>query len=191
MARLILDITQTLDGFIAGPGISNELPMGRGTQSIHDWIFGGSTEADKKIFDELLASTGAVILGHRTYSTAIDGAWGGASPFHGPAFVLCHKTASRAVTGFTYVIDGIGSALEKARAAAGDKDIWMMGGADAIRQYLAAGWVDEIQLHISPIVLSGGTRLFGAADTAPIRLEHTRTIETPAAIHIRYKVLKG
>jgi dihydrofolate reductase len=190
MAKAVLDISMSLDGFIAGPNISAQHPLGEGGLHLHDWFFGAKTPTDESIMQQHIASTGAVILGGRTYRDAINDEWGGATPFHTHAFVLTHASPKVVVDGFTFVTDGIESALRQAAAVAGDKSVWMMGGANVLQQYLNAGLVDEIQLHIAPLLLGGGTRLFDNLDTLSASLETTRVIETPAATHVRYRVLK-
>ncbi len=191
MGKLILNITTSLDGFIAGPDISEEQPMGLNGPKLHDWMFSHKTEADAALLNELIAATGAVILGHHTYATAIGDAWAGVSPFHAPAFVLCDTHPQQTAEGFIYVKEGIETALEKARSTAGDKDIWLMGGANVIQQYIKAGLVEEIHLHIAPLLLADGTRLFEHIGHNPIQLDCVQTISTPAATHIRYKVIKA
>ena len=136
MGKIFAEITMSLDGFIAGPGVSNQQPMGANGDKLHEWIFGKATDADKRWMDELLQTTGAVITGNHTYITAIDEAWGGGSPFIVPAFVLCHVVPSKQVAGFSYITGGIREALKQAKETAGEKNIWIMGGASIIQQYI-------------------------------------------------------
>jgi dihydrofolate reductase len=123
-----------------------------------------------------------------------DGWWGDDPPFHHPVFILTHHprepVTKEGGTTFTFVTDGIESALEQARAAAGDKDVAVGGGADVAQQYLKAGLLDELQIHIVPVLLGGGVRLFDNLDPDDVELEVTGVIESPAVTHVRYRVVK-
>lgn len=191
MGKVRINITMSLDGFIAAPNISPTHPLGEGGLRLHDWMFGARTEADAPIAEEVMQNSGAVILGRRTYTDAIDGAWGGITPFPMPAFVLCHSEPERKASGFSFVTDGMESALSQARAVAGDKDVWLMGGANVLQQFIKAGKVDELQVSIAPVLFCAGTRLFDYIGTHPIELQNTRTIQTPQATHIRYDIIKS
>ena len=188
MAKLVVDITVSLDGFITGPDISIEQPMGKGGPALHHWMFKDKTETDAKILSELVERIGAVILGNRMYSTAIDIAWGGVTPFLSPAIVVCHKAPAKKVQGFMYNTNGIEDALEHARELAGDKDIWIIGGANIIQQFFRARLVDILHLHIAPILLNHGTRLFEGIENDEIHLTQKALIETPGAVHIKYQI---
>jgi dihydrofolate reductase len=192
MGKVILDITMSLDGFIAGPNINPVQPLGEGGSRLHDWVFAAKTDMDAQIMDETMESLGAVIVGWRTYNDAIDGAWGGVSPFKVPAFVLSKNVPEDAKErlSFTFVIDGIESAIKQAKAIAGDKNIWVMGGANIAQQYIKADLFDELQIHIAPILFGQGTRLFEHIGSEHIKLESTRVLVTPGAIHLRYRVVK-
>ncbi|HEX2088022.1 MAG TPA: dihydrofolate reductase family protein [Solirubrobacteraceae bacterium] len=210
---LILDISTSLDGYVAGPNQTLEQPLGDGGEQLHEWAFaaaswreahgraGGERNADSAVIDEHLARIGATIMGRRMFSGGkgpwdddprATGWWGDEPPFHHPVFVLTHHPREPLVmqggTTFTFVTDGIESALEQAREAAGGKDVAIGGGAQAAQQYLRAGLLDELQLHVSAILLGGGERLF--ADLGPDlpALERTRVIESPAVTHLRYRV---
>lgn len=182
MGKVIAEITMSLDGFIAGPGVSNKEPMGTNGERLHDWIFNKATDADKAMIAEIMNSTGAVITGNRTYTIAIDEAWAGASPFDAPAFVVCHVSPLKKMKGFVYVTGGIVEALELARQTAGE-NVWIMGGANILQQYLEAGLVDELHLHIAPILLMQGTSLFENIGTEAIELIKEAVTETPGALH--------
>lgn len=190
MGKIIAEITMSLDGYIAGPGISNKQPMGEGGDKLHEWIFGKATAADKLWLDELVQTTGAVITGNHTYTTAIDEAWSGASPFTVAAFVLCHEVPSKQVSGFAYITGGIHKALKLAKETAGKKNVWIMGGANIIQQYLRASLVDELRLHIAPVLLAEGTRLFDNIGVDPIELIKESVTETAAAVHTVFRVKK-
>jgi dihydrofolate reductase len=191
MGKVFISISMSLDGFIAGPNISPAHPLGEGGIRLHDWMFGAKTEADTSVAEEMMQNSGAVILGRRTYTDAIDGAWEGKTPFLVPAFVLCHTEPQRRADGFSFVTDGIESALSRARAVAGDKGVWLMGGANVLQQFIKAGKVDELQVSIAPVLFCAGTRLFDYIGTSRIELQNTRTIQTPQATHIRYNIVKS
>lgn len=191
MGKTFVNITMSLDGFTAGPNISEANPLGEGGERLHDWMFKDRTVADNPIVDEGNARTGAIILGRRTYSDAIDGAWGGVTPFQSPAFVLAKTVPAKVADGFTFVTDGMESALKQARAIAGNQDIWLMGGANVIQQYIKAGLVDEIQVSIAPVLFVNGTRLFEHIGSESVELQSNRVIQTPQATHIRYNVIKS
>ena len=211
MGKLTLDITMSLDGFIAGPNQTMEQPLGEGGERIHEWVYGlkswreshgesgGEATADDEVFAETFSSTGAVVMGRRMFSGGAgaweddpnaDGWWGDNPPFGVPVFILTHHAREPVTkeggTTFTFVTEGAGGALAQARAAAGDKNVAVAGGANVVQQYL--GLIDEMQIHIAPLLLGDGVRLFGGPER-PV-LEATRVIESPAVTHIRYRVVK-
>ncbi len=183
MPKVIAEITMSLDGFIAGPGISSKEPMGINGQVLHEWIFDKATDKDKAMLAELMNNTGAVITGNHTYRTAIDEAWAGASPFDAPAFVICRTPPVKKVDGFIYVTAGIHEALHLARQTAGKKNVWIMGGANIIQQYLSTGMIDELHLHIAPLLLKQGKRLFENIGAEPMELIKGAVSQTPGAMH--------
>ncbi|HSX17510.1 MAG TPA: dihydrofolate reductase family protein [Patescibacteria group bacterium] len=189
MSKIFIDITMSLDGFIAGPDISSENPMGKGGLRLHNWMFGAQTEADKKLSGEQMQNTGAVIIGRRMYETAISGPWGNENPFAAPVFVLTEAAPEQKVAGFTYVTDGIQGALSQAKKVAGDKNIWITG-ANVSQQYLKAGYVDELHIHIAPVLFMAGTKLFENLGDQHVELEVQNCIQTPGATHIVYKVIR-
>lgn len=204
MGKVVVDITTSLDGFVAGPNDGPELPLGEGGERLHEWVYdlaswrephgleGGKTNRDSEILDEALSAAGAVIVGRRMFDNAHG--WGDNPPFHVPVFVLTHEAreteAKDGGTTFTFVSDGIESALEQARAAAGDKNVSVGGGASTIQQYLRAGLLDEIQIHVAPLLLGGGIRLLDQLGTKPVELEQTRVVESPLVTHLRFRVVK-
>jgi dihydrofolate reductase len=190
MTKIILDITMSLDGYIAGPDITIEQPLGKNGPLLHDWLFSKKTDQDAIIIKAMTDRTGAVITGNHTYTTAIPGAWEGQSPFDVPVFVLAPNTPTDVVEGFTFVTDGIESALTKARTVAGDKDVWIMGGANVAQQYIKAGLLDELHIHIAPLLLGEGTKLFDDTQISLTMLEVVSNIQTPAATHLQYKVVR-
>ena len=215
MAQVTFDITISLDGFVAGPDPSLEDPLGKGGESLHDWavetdswraqhgLEGGEAGGDSEVMAEGLARQGAVVMGRRMFSSGSgpweddpkrDGWWGDDPPFQKPVFVLTHHEREPMEfengTSYTFVTDGIVAALEQARAAAGDKDVLVAGGADTIQQALAAGAVDDFQVHVAPILLGGGARLFDELGSAAPRVEQTRVLHSPRATHLAYRVVK-
>jgi dihydrofolate reductase len=197
MTKVAAGITTSLDGYITGPNDGPERGLGEGGERLHFWVFGGPwsyaeeprgepTGVDKQVLDEAFARFGAVIGGRNTYEAA--GAWGGQNPFGLPFFIVTHRPQDApAGAGFTFV-DGLGEAVAQAREAAGDRDVSVMGGADVIRQALAAGHVEELGISIAPVVLGAGKRLFEGFDGS-LRLEHLRVLQSPLATHISYRVL--
>jgi dihydrofolate reductase len=215
MSRLIVDISVSLDGFVAGPNQSLENPLGENGEMLHDWVVateqfadahggeGGETGVDNDVGAEHLAGKGASIMGRHMFSSGegpweddpkARGWWGDDPPFHHPVFVLTSHAREplemEGGTTFHFVTDGIESALEHARAAAGDQDISLAGGGQAISQYLKAGLVDEMQLHVVPIFLGDGARLFDDhVAQAPDQLKLTRVVESPTGVvHVKYEL---
>jgi dihydrofolate reductase len=190
MKKVVANITMSLDGFIAGPGISAQQPLGKDGIRLHDWIFKSKTDIDAALLNQVVETSGAVIVGARTYATAIEDAWGGVSPFVAPAFVICHHIPEKAVNGFTYITNGIDSALNKAKAVAGDKNVWVMGGANIIQQYLQARLIDNLHIHIAPVLFGTGTRLFENIGMDQIELKKMNVVDTPGATHIHYEIAR-
>ena len=215
MSKLISDITMSVDGYVAGPDPTLEEPLGRGGEQLHDWMVatkawrethgmdGGEDNADSRRFEEHLRSIGATIMGRRMFSGG-SGPWegdpnaaawfGDEPPFHHSVFVLTHHARDPEVkeggTTYVFVTDGIESALEQARAAAEGGDVQVAGGANVVQQYLAAGLLDELQVHVAPVLLGGGVRLFDQLGPDPPKLERMSVVESPAAAHLRYRVVK-
>jgi dihydrofolate reductase len=209
--RLVLDISMSLDGYVAGPDATLDEPLGIGGERLHDWVIrlkswrerhgldGGETGPDDEVTVESIDSQGAVIMGRRMFSSGegpwsddpnADGWWGDDPPFHVPVFVLTSHARDRVekqgATSFTFVTDGIESALEQAREAAGEKDVALAGGANVAQQYLRAGLVDEAQIHVVPLFLGGGVRLFD--ELGPdVGLEQVRALEGDGVAHLRYR----
>jgi dihydrofolate reductase len=213
--RLTLDISMSLDGFIAGPNQTLEQPLGEGGEGLHEWVFplaswrkphgleGGETGPDDDVVAEGIERTGAVVMGRRMFSGGegpweddpnAEAWWGDNPPFHVPVFVLTHHPRQPVVkeggTTFTFVTDGIEAALEQARAAAGDKDVALAGGANVVQQYLKAGLLDELQIHVVPLLLGGGVRLFDDLGPDQIQLEATRVIESTTVAHLRFRPVR-
>jgi dihydrofolate reductase len=210
LSRLRLKISMSLDGFVAGPAQSVQNPLGIGGERLHDWVVslavwrqahgqpGGEVNASTPVLEESLVNIGATIMGRNMFgghpggwdaAKPWNGWWGEDPPFHHPVFVLTHHAREPLVlkggTTFTFVTDGLQSALDKARRAAGDKDVSLAGGAQAARQYLAAGLVDEMEIHVAPTLLGRGERLFEALDDLH-GLELVRTVGTPRVVHLKF-----
>jgi dihydrofolate reductase len=213
MGKLKLDISMSLDGFVAGPSATEEEPLGEGGEKLHDWIFGltfwremhGQSGGERSVDDDVLRESwkglGAVLMGRRMFSggqgawehdPVANGWWGDDPPYEVPVFVLTHHAREPLVmqgrTAFTYVTDGIEAALDQAREAAGDGDILVAGGANVAQQYLNAGLLEEMQIHLVPVLLGGGVRLFQDSDDRKLELD--RVIESAAVTHLRYRVSK-
>jgi dihydrofolate reductase len=198
MTTVVAGITTSLDGYICGPNDGPGRGLGDGGERLHYWVFGGpwsydeeprgeATGADKQFLDEAFARVGAVVGGRTTFEAA--GAWGGQNPFGVPFFIVTHRPQDEpAGAGFRFV-DGLDEAVARARVAAGGRDVSVMGGADLIRQALAAGYVEELWISIAPVVLGGGKRLFDGFDQT-VGLEHLRLLQSPFATHIGYRVVR-
>ena len=210
MSKVRVHISVSADGYVAGPNQTKEEPLGENGESLHEWAFatkawrephgeeGGEENASNAVLEEAHANVGAEIMGRGKFGGGPgpwpdepwNGWWGDDPPFHMPVFVLTHherEPLTLSDTTFNFVTDGIESALTQAREAAGDKDVTIGGGADAINQYLAAGLVDEIELHVSPILLGGGERLFEGVGPA-VSLEQIRAVDAPGVAHLKYRV---
>jgi dihydrofolate reductase len=212
VSRLRFQISVSLDGFVAGPNQSEEHPLGEGGMELHQWAFklaawrkphgreGGEVNASSAVVEETLENVGATIMGRNMFGGGPgpwgddpwDGWWGDDPPFHHPVFVLTHHERERldkeGRNSFTFVTDGIESALEQARQAAGGKDVSLGGGAEAAQQYLAAGLIDELLLNLVPVLLGSGTRLFeNLGEVSAIGLEQVRVVEAPGVAHLLYR----
>lgn len=192
MGKVIIDITMSLDGFVTGPNDGPDNGLGDGGRVLHEWVFEGRTEADEQFLVAEPAQLGACILGRRTFDIA-QAAWGDNPPFgSAQVFVLTHRpheSLHRGPTTFIFVTDGMESALEQAQAAADGKPVGLMG-ADVSQQYLKAGLVDEMQIHIANVLLGAGRPLFANIGDKPIKLERIGIVATPAVTHVRYRIIR-
>jgi dihydrofolate reductase len=211
VSKLRFKISMSLDGFVAGSNQSVKEPLGIGGERLHDWVVGlaawrkehgmqgGEVNASTAVVEEEVANIGATIMGRNMFGGHPGpwdagqpwiGWWGRNPPFHHPVFVLTHHPREPLVleggTTFTFVTDGIESALEQARRAAGNKDVSLAGGAKAAQQYLAAGEVDEMLIHLVPILLGGGERLFERVGADLHGLELVRTVAAPGVTHLQF-----
>lgn len=195
MPKVLLEMSMSLDGYVAGPDVSPQEPMGRGGERLHDWMFEGRSAAESQVFEtDHFSSIGAVIVGRRMADLGI-GPWGEEPPFHAPVFVVTHRPAETIVkkggTSYVFVTGGIDDALRQAREAAGSADVQVNGGADIARQYLEAGALEELRLHLVPLVLGAGTRLFDSATSLTVSLRPTAATNSPQVTHLTYAVEHG
>ena len=191
MSKVLMEITMSLDGYTAGPEVSPEAPLGRGGELLHEWMFAGRSAADSNRFEtDHFSTIGGVIIGRRMADLGI-GPWGEEPTFHAPVFVVTHRPAETIVkeggTSYIFVTEGIDAAMAQAQAAAGEQDVMVNGGADIDRQYLNAGLIDEIRLHLAPIILGGGTPLFTGV-RPDLRLVPSQATNSPLATHLTYQV---
>jgi dihydrofolate reductase len=211
MSKLRFKISMSLDGFVAGPDQSVENPLGIGGIRLHEWVFplaawrsphglpGGEVNESSRVVEESVANIGATIMGRNMFGghpgpwdpeKPWNGWWGNEPPFHHPVFVLTQYAreplALDGGTTFIFVTDGIHAALEQARAAAGERDITLAGGANAAQQYLAAGLVDEMEINLAPTLLGNGARLFEGIGDDLHGLELVRTVAAPKVTHLKF-----
>jgi dihydrofolate reductase len=215
MSKLRCHISISLDGFVAGPNQSEENPLGEGGERLHDWVVplaawrdmhdkpGGEVNESTPVFEDVRANIGAAVMGRNMFGPIGGGPWGNDGwtgwwgdnpPYHYPVFIVTHHPRDpvemEGGTTFHFVTDGIESALEQAREAAGGKDVMLLGGAEVARQYLAAGLLDELELHLVPLVLGDGARLFDNLRDAEVRLEQVRAVEAPGVTHLKYRSVR-
>ena len=214
MSKLRCHISISLDGFVAGPNQSEENPLGEGGERLHDWVVrlaawrephgkaGGQVNESTRIVEEARENIGAAVMGRNMFGPIGGGAWdeewtgwwGDDPPYHYPVFIVTHHPREpvemEGGTTFHFVTDGIESALDQAREAAGGKDTGLWGGADIAGQYLAAGLLDELELHVVPVLLGGGARLFDNVRGADVKLEQVRAVEAPGVTHLKYRIVK-
>ena len=213
MSKVRFYISVSLDGFVAGPDQSVENPLGIGGEELHEWVVeleawrkahglkGGETTASSRVVEENQANVGATVMGRNMFGggpgpwardDAWKGWWGDDPPYHTPVFVVTHHPREplemKGGTTFFFVNDGIESALTQAQEVAGNQDVLLGGGANVIQQYLAAGLVDEFELHVVPTLLGGGERLL--EKVGDLRLEQVRSVEGSAVTHLKYHVIK-
>jgi dihydrofolate reductase len=216
MAKLTYETTMSLDGCTTGPDIDMENPLGVGGERLHEWALGlrtfaerhgrsgGETGPDDDLIRESFDANGAIIMGRKMYSGGSGpweddpnamGWWGDTPPFGVPVFVLTHHEREplemEGGTTFHFVTDGIETALEQARGAAGSKNVGVAGGASVAQQYLKAGELDELLIHVAPILIGDGVRLFDDPGPDQVELECIEATQSPAVTHLRYRVKKS
>jgi dihydrofolate reductase len=204
MGKVMSGLTMSLDGFIAAPNDGPENPLGEGGMRLFDWYSSGDTEyvvpsgemtfkvskQSAELLREVFSSLGAIVTGRRTFD--ITNGWGGKHPLDAPVFVLTHNVPEGwdyEGSPFTFITDGVESAVEKAKAVAGDKNV-AVGAASLAQQCLRAGILDEVHVDLVPVLLGGGVRFFDDLGEQ-IELERTRLIEAPDVTHITFRVVKG
>src|SRR3954447_19656749 len=209
MSKLKLNITMSIDGFVAGPDQSPEQPLGIGGEELHGWLVplkafreihgesGGDVNASTPFAEDILAGAGATIMGRNMFGGGPEGWdeswkgwWGDNPPYHYPVFVVTHHPREplemEGGTTFHFVTDGIESALAQAREAARGTDVMLWGGGSIVQQYLAAGLLDELELHVVPVLLGDGSRIFDGLANAQVRLEQVRAVAGPGVAHLKY-----
>ena len=203
MGKVSMGLSMSLDGFIAGPNDGPERPLGEGGERIFAWYSGGDTEyrlpgtelvfvvspQSAQLLREAHGKMGAFVTGRRTFDIA--NGWDGRPPLGVPTFVVTHTVPQEWVyegSPFTFVTDGVQSAVEQAKAVAGDKDV-AVGAASIVQQCIEAGLLDEIHVDLVPVLLGGGVRLFEHLGTGPIELESTRVVEAPGVTHLTFRVV--
>ena len=192
MTRVICDMSMSLDGYVTGPNDSRENPFGDGAEMLHDWIFDAATDEDRAVLQDMRDSVGAIVMGRTSFDkNEGDGGWDDGGPLGDtPCFVVTHHAPERSHPSiYTFVTDGVATAIEQAKQTAGDKKVSLFG-ATVMQQALPLGLVDEIRVHVIPVLLGGGTPLFAALDST-ISLERTQVVATPAATHLGFGVVQG
>jgi dihydrofolate reductase len=212
MSKLRCHISMSLDGCVAGPNQSEENPLGEGGEGLHDWVVplaawrqlhgreGGEVNASSRVQEESIENIGAGVMGRNMFGPVGGGGWGEEQwtgwwgdnpPYHCPVFVLTHHPREpvemEGGTTFYFVTDGIESALDQAKQVAGGKDVMLWGGAQVVGQYLAAGLLDELELHVVPLLLGAGARPFDNLGDTKVQLEQIRAVEAPGVTHLKYR----
>ena len=211
MSKLRCDISISLDGFVAGPNQSEENPLGEGGERLHDWVVqlaawreahgkqGGEVNESARVVEEAREGIGAAVMGRNMFGPVSGGEWdddwtgwwGANPPYHYPVFVVTHyprdAVEMEGGTTFHFVTDGIESALNQAKEVAGDKDVMLWGGGKIVQQYVAARLLDELELHVVPVLLGDGARIFG--NVADVQLEQVRVVEAPGVTHLKYRLV--
>jgi len=204
MSKVFVELSMSLDGFVAGPNDGPENGLGDGGERLFQWYYSGDTDfplpgtdmvfkisrASAELLREEWATIGAMVAGRRMFDIAR--AWGGNPPGGGPCFIVTHTTPQEWVkegSPFTFVTDGVESAIRQAKKAAGDKNV-AISSASIAQQCIKAGLLDEIHINLAPVLLGAGVRLFDHLGTEPIQLERIRVIEAPGVTHLRFRVVK-
>lgn len=189
MRKIFAEISMSLDGYVAGPNVDLNNGMGDEGERLHEWMFPAKGK-DEEVAAQMFKNVGATIMGRKMFDVG-EAPWGDIPPFHMPVFVLTHRSKESVTkeggTTFIFVMDGLESALEQAKAAAGGQDVLVIGGANTIQQYIQRGVLDELRIHLVPILLGGGTRLFDGLVGAPIKLEPQRLVDSPVVTHLAYR----
>ena len=214
MGKLRCHISISLDGFVAGPNQSEENPLGEGGDGLHEWVVklavwreahgleGGEVTESTRVLDESLENVGAAVMGRNMFGPPGGGPWGDGEwkgwwgdnpPYHYPVFIVTHHPRDPLEmdggTTFHFVTEGIEPALAQAREAAGGKDVILWGGGQIVQEYLAAGLLDELELHVVALLLGDGARIFGDLGDTEVQLEQVRAVEAPGVTHLKYRVV--
>jgi dihydrofolate reductase len=193
MGKVIFVISMSLDGYITASNQTTENPMGDGGLRLQEWAF-GADETNRRYLESAIDGLGAVIAGRRTYDTSLPwwGADGPSGSARRPVFVVTHEAPVDSPDGgvYQFVTDGLESAVTQARTIAGHKDVTVMGGADLGRQCLAAGLLDEMEIHLVPVLFGGGTPMFDVLLDGHVQLEAVDVLPTPSATHLRYRIAR-
>jgi dihydrofolate reductase len=215
MSKFRCHISISVDGFVAGPNQSEESPLGEGGERLHEWVVplavwreahgmdGGEVNESTRILDERAENVGASVMGRNMFGPIGGGDWGDGQwkgwwgddpPYRHPVFVVTHHPRDplemEGGTTFHFVTDGIESALDQARDAAGGKDVMLWGGGQIVQEYLAAGLLDELELHITPLLLGDGSRIFDNLRDPEVQLEQVRVVEAPGVTHVKYRSVR-
>jgi dihydrofolate reductase len=214
MTQVRFDISTSLDGYIAGPEPDLEQPLGAGGEQLHEWVVklsiwrkqhglaGGEVNPDNEIVAESIDGIGAYVMGRGMFGGGDgpwgdepwSGWWGEEPPFHAPVFVVTHHARAplplEGGTTFQFVTEGVEEAVAQAQEAAEEGDVLLAGGATVIQQALRTGLVDEFQLHVAPVLLGGGTPLFGGLGPDDVQVEPVRAVESPSVTHLKYRVVR-
>jgi dihydrofolate reductase len=194
MSTVVFDISMSLDGFITADDRTPAEPLGDGGERLHQWAFGDDA-ANRAYLNDAIDGLGAVVCGRVTYDDSLPfwGADGPSGPARRPVFVVTHRAPTDAPADgvYQFVTDGIEAALQRAKDTAGDKDVTIMGGASIGQQYIAAGLVDDLSVHLVPVLFHRGTRMFEHLDGRHVNLELISTHESPTAIHVRFRIIRS
>lgn len=187
---VFMDLSLSLDGFAAGPDTSHDHPLGVGGEALHAWLMSpdGRTDDDRRAAEAMFEGTGAFVIGRRTFDVG-EPLWGADGAFGAPCFVVTTRPEPPRIKGpttFNFVTGGIAAAIAQARAAAGGGAVCVMGGATTVRQGLEAGLIEEARLHLAPVMLGAGVRLFDGA--LPGTFQAAGVVQTPLATHLRYRI---
>jgi dihydrofolate reductase len=205
MAKVTCDMSMSLDGYIAGPRDDIKQPLGECGERLHEWVYtleswrrlhglkGGEINSDSELLEESIKSTGAVVMGRRMFSLG-ERYWGHNPPFHNPVFILTHESRSSLMkeggTTYTFFTGKIEEAIKQAKEAAQDKNVSIAGGANVLQQCLERHLVDELQIHLVPVLLGNGRKLFEHSAQRGIELRPERVVASPSVTHIRYRIIK-
>ena len=203
--KVISDMSMSVDGFITGPNDDINRPLGEGGERLHEWLYGltswrklhdlpgGIVNRDAEVLNESFENAGAVLMGKRMFDVGVE-SWGENPPFHNPVFVVTHKEKDKLITAggttYTFVTDGLESAVNQARAASGEKDVMVAGGANIVQQLVTSQLLDELRIHLLPLLLGEGRRLFDQLGSEHIELEILRVIQSPEVTHLRFRIMK-